>query len=58
MRLPGRPEPPLTRYRARLLTHELVFRSDKARRLLGWESRVSFEEGIRRAVAWYRAEFG
>ncbi len=26
---------------------------DKARRLLGWESQVNLEEGIRRSVAWY-----
>lgn len=28
----------------------------KARRLLGWEPRVRVEEGIARAVAWYREE--
>ncbi|NPA07281.1 MAG: NAD-dependent epimerase/dehydratase family protein [Chloroflexi bacterium] len=29
----------------------------KARRLLGWEPRVSLEEGVERLVAWYRAEW-
>lgn len=29
---------------------------EKARRLLGWEPRVSLEEGVARAVAWYEAE--
>jgi len=50
--LPG--EPPLTRYRARLLAHDLVFRSDRARRVLGYAPRVGIEEGLRRTVAWYR----
>jgi UDP-N-acetylglucosamine/UDP-N-acetyl-alpha-D-glucosaminouronate 4-epimerase len=27
---------------------------DKARRLLGYEPHVSFEEGLRRTVDWYR----
>jgi len=30
----------------------------KAERLLGYESTVSFEEGIRRTVAWYKATYG
>jgi UDP-glucuronate 4-epimerase len=29
---------------------------DKARRLLGWEPRVSLAEGVANAVAWYEAE--
>jgi nucleoside-diphosphate-sugar epimerase len=29
---------------------------DKARRLLGWEPRVSLAEGVAAAVAWYEAE--
>lgn len=29
---------------------------DKAGRLLGWEPAVSLDEGLRRLVAWYRAE--
>jgi dTDP-glucose 4,6-dehydratase len=28
--------------------------TDKAERLLGWRSRTSFEEGLRRTVEWYR----
>jgi nucleoside-diphosphate-sugar epimerase len=31
---------------------------DKARRLLGWEPRVSLAEGVARAAAWYEAERG
>jgi dTDP-glucose 4,6-dehydratase len=28
--------------------------TDKARRLLGWTARTSFEQGLERTVAWYR----
>jgi len=28
--------------------------TDKARRLIGWEARTSFDEGLARTVAWYR----
>jgi len=28
--------------------------TDKAKRVLGWEARTSFEEGLSRTVAWYR----
>lgn len=28
--------------------------TDKARRLLGWTARTSFEDGLERTVAWYR----
>ena len=28
--------------------------TDKAARLLGWQARTSFEEGLERTVAWYR----
>jgi UDP-glucuronate 4-epimerase len=31
---------------------------DKAKRLLGFEARVPLEEGLRRAVAWYRETSG
>jgi len=28
--------------------------TEQARRLLGWEARTPFEEGLARAVVWYR----
>jgi dTDP-glucose 4,6-dehydratase len=28
--------------------------TEKAKRLLGWEARTSFEEGLARTIAWYR----
>ena len=30
----------------------------KAKRLLGYESKVTMEEGIKRTVAWYKSVFG
>ncbi len=28
---------------------------DKAAKLLGWKAQVSFEEGLKRTIEWYRA---
>ena len=50
--LPG--VPPMTRYRARVVRSDLVFRSDRARRELAYRPRVGLEEGLRRTVRWYR----
>lgn len=30
---------------------------EKAKRLLGWQPRISFEEGLKRTVAWAKTEF-
>jgi dTDP-glucose 4,6-dehydratase len=30
----------------------------RARTLLGWEPRVSMEEGLRRTLAWFRVQLG
>jgi nucleoside-diphosphate-sugar epimerase len=50
---PGK-EPPLTRYRARVMARDLHFVSRKAKLELGYDPPVDLEEGIRRTVAWYR----
>ena len=34
--------------------HAIVLSSQKAKRELGWEAKVSFKEGIEKTVAWYR----
>jgi len=47
-------EPPLTRYRARVMARDLHFVSRKAKLELGYAPPVDLEEGIRRTVAWYR----
>jgi nucleoside-diphosphate-sugar epimerase len=41
-------EPPMTRHAAMVMSHDCVLRDDKARRELGYEPQVSFEEGMRR----------
>lgn len=43
-------EPPLTRYRASLMRHDLVFDDGAARQELAYRPRVSREDGLRRAV--------
>lgn len=49
----GRKKPPLvTRYSVWLIGRRCFFSSDKARRELGWQPRVGYQEGIRRAVEW------
>jgi dihydroflavonol-4-reductase len=46
-------EPPLHRRRVGFFTHHREFDISKAKRLLGYEPRVSLNDGIRRTVAWY-----
>jgi dihydroflavonol-4-reductase len=47
-------DPPLHRRRVDFWTKSRAFTIEKARRLLGYEPRVSLEEGLARAVASYR----
>jgi nucleoside-diphosphate-sugar epimerase len=46
-------EPPLHRRRVGFFTHHREFDITKARRLLGFEPRVTLAEGVRRTAAWY-----
>ena len=49
----GRKKPPLvTRYSVWLIGRKCFFSPDKARRELGWQPTVGYDEGIERAVAW------
>jgi dihydroflavonol-4-reductase len=48
-------EPPLHRRRVGFFTHHREFDIGKARRLIGYEPRVSLIEGVRRTAAWYAA---
>jgi dihydroflavonol-4-reductase len=47
-------DPPLHRRRVDFWTKSRAFTTEKARRLLGYEPRVSLDEGIARTVASYR----
>jgi 2-alkyl-3-oxoalkanoate reductase len=47
--------PPVMRYGLQLLGGENRFVIERARRELGFEPHVNVAEGVRRAVAWYRA---
>lgn len=44
--LPGRPEPPLTRYTVTTIAHSQTLDISKARRLLGYEPEVSLDESL------------
>jgi nucleoside-diphosphate-sugar epimerase len=46
IRLPGRPEPPVTRYGLGLFAYAQSLDLSKAKRVLGWVPRVSFEQGL------------
>ena len=49
-------DPPLTLEGVRFFTESRAFSIEKACRELGWSPNVEFAEGVRRAVAWYRAQ--
>lgn len=51
-------EPPLTRFVARELTTAHWFDISAARRDLGYEPKVSLEEGLSRLLIWFRDEHG
>ncbi len=49
----GKKKPPLvTRYSVWLIGRRCFFSCEKARKELGWQPRVSYDEGIRRSVQW------
>ena len=49
----GKKTPPLvTRYSVWLIGRKCFFSSDKARKQLGWQPTVKYEEGIQKAVQW------
>lgn len=48
--------PPLYPRRVEWYRLDRAFRIDKARRDLGYQPKVGLDEGLRRAVEWYRAE--
>jgi nucleoside-diphosphate-sugar epimerase len=49
----GRKKPPLvTRYSVWLIGRQCFFTEEKARRELGWQATVGYDEGIQRSVKW------
>lgn len=48
LRLPGRPEPPITRYGLGLFAYAQSLDLSKAKRVLGWAPKISFVEGLDR----------
>jgi nucleoside-diphosphate-sugar epimerase len=52
-RVTGRP-PTLSRNAITLISRKATYPNARARELLGWEPRVSLEEGMRRTEAWAR----
>ncbi|WFP61922.1 NAD(P)-dependent oxidoreductase [Mesorhizobium sp. WSM4904] len=51
LRLPGRPEPPVTRYGLGLFAYAQSLDLSKAKRVLGWAPKISFEQGLDRTFA-------
>ncbi|NQU76564.1 MAG: NAD-dependent epimerase/dehydratase family protein [Planctomycetes bacterium] len=55
----GRKTPPLaTRYAIWLMGRRCYFSCEKARTQLNWQPTVGYDEGIEKAVAWYRSTCG
>ena len=48
-------DPPLSRARVRTMTEHRVYAIDRARERLGFEPRVGLDEGLGRAIDWYRS---
>lgn len=56
-RLAGSSKPPyITRYAVWLLGRPTFYVTDKAQRELGWKPVVSYAEGVRKTVDWYRSQ--
>ncbi|MFG1498373.1 NAD-dependent epimerase/dehydratase family protein [Saccharospirillum sp. HFRX-1] len=49
---PGQPEPTLTRYSAALFHYHQTLNIERARRDLGYQPKISIDEGIQRYVQW------
>jgi nucleoside-diphosphate-sugar epimerase len=52
-------KPPfVTRYAVWLMGRRSYFSAEKARRVLGWQPAVSYDEGVPRTIRWYEQETG
>jgi len=52
--LPGQPEPPLTRYTVSIVAHSTTLDISAAKRDLGYNPRISLEEGFSEFVKWWK----
>lgn len=50
--------PMVTRYAVWLMGRRCFFSAEKARRELGWTSTMSYEEGVKKTIAWLREQNG
>jgi nucleoside-diphosphate-sugar epimerase len=48
-------EPPITRYSAGLLSHDQTFRSETAKKILGYQPIVSLQQGVQRTIEFLRS---
>lgn len=48
--------PMITRYAVWLMGRRVYFSAEKARKQLGWKSTVSYEEGVKKTIAWLREQ--
>lgn len=48
--------PMITRYAVWLMGRRCYFSAEKARRELGWQSTVSYNEGVKKTIAWLREQ--
>jgi nucleoside-diphosphate-sugar epimerase len=53
--LPGQPEPPLTRYTVGIIALSTTLDISAARRELGYQPRISIEDGFMEYIKWWRA---
>ncbi|MFQ5564136.1 MAG: NAD-dependent epimerase/dehydratase family protein [Parvularculaceae bacterium] len=56
--LGAKKSPLINKYRVRAVMRDSHYSSAKAKRMLGYRPKVATREGVRRAVAWYRAYDG
>lgn len=48
--------PMITRYAVWLMGRRCYFSAEKARRELGWQSTVSYQDGVKKTIAWLREQ--
>lgn len=53
----GKPLEPIVNANARAEIREMLLDSSKAKRVLGWQPRLGFEEGLRNTADWYLRHF-